>query len=204
MSIDIETLKRVRWHLDWEWLLRAEGIGPGDCVAEVGIGPLEISAVPGMLAAGCEVIAVEPLEMFRAAAMEAARAMGAEDRLLIAEGAVAETGLYPSTVRIEVNGGSSGVAGEWRPTPGCEGSVLVPALDWRRLDRGDLLAMNIDCEGSEHWVLRGMVSTPRLICIELWPQYPQREECLEWLVSRGYECVWTSGPCGETMLWRKG
>jgi hypothetical protein len=201
MKTDIETIARVRWHLDWEWLLRAEGIGSGDAVAEVGIGPLEISAIPGMLAAGCRVLGVEPLAEFGMPAIEHARAIGAADRLVLVGGAVGDPA-GPRSLTIERNGGSSGVEGEWRPTPGSVGRVSVPAVDWAVHDRGHLRAVNIDCEGSEHWVLRGMQSTPRLIGIELWPAYPYRGECLEWLVGRGYECIMTSGPVGETMVWR--
>ena len=53
-------------------------------------------------------------------------------------------------------------------------------------DPGDIDVLNIDCEGMEWAVCSCLRSCPQLIGIELWPAYPHRQACLDWLVAAGY------------------
>lgn len=181
----------VRWAFDWNWI--SKGI-PLQTVCEVGIGPRDISMLPWFeYSSRCRrLIGIDPNPEF----CEWARKMpGAEIR----ECAI---GAEEGVGRLNLNGGSSFLEGNWSPTPAPGADArLVSVQRFDVIDPGDIDLLNVDCEGGERHVFEQMRSTPIIIGVELWHGNPDREWILAWLESRHYQLRATTGPEGETMIW---
>lgn len=73
-------------------------------------------------------------------------------------------------------------------------TVICRTVDY--YDRGDIELLAIDTEGSEWHVIKGLVSRPWLICVEMgWQHYrnPYAEEIRNWMGLQGYRMVETDG-----------
>jgi len=66
------------------------------------------------------------------------------------------------------------------------GTATVPADLFSAFDDGTIDVLNIDCEGSEPFVLAHMVSRPKVIMIELLPDLPSSPESVRLLRDMGY------------------
>lgn len=175
---------------DWRKLIEAMGLQDAP-VCEVGVGPFDISILPYVYDGVAPICAVEPHPV------TAERVRNVFPEVELHECAI---GSEHGTGRLTDNEGSSGLHGAWMPTPG-SGSIEVQVYPFDAIEQGESFGvMNIDCEGGEWDVLRVMESRPELLGIELWPQYPHRDDCLQWLADEGYKLLATSGPCGETMM----
>ncbi len=185
----LETWLRNRWHFDWREFWPGGGL-----VIEVAIGPLDISCLPWYADGATRLIGVEPNPE-----------LAAKARLALPDAAIVEAAIGPAAGRAELvlGGGSSHLAGNWAPTPGGGARVAVDVITFDQIDPGDADLVNIDCEGAEWDVLAAMRSRPAVLGIELWPGYPRRRQCIELLCGWGYRLIATSGPEGETMVWRK-
>jgi len=78
--------------------------------------------------------------------------------------------------------------------PGGTVGVLCRTVDY--YDRGDIDLLAIDTEGSEWPVIKGLVSRPRLICVEMgWQHYlnPHADEIRVWMNAKGYRLAETDG-----------
>lgn len=192
MPMTLEQLQKGRWVIDWGWICRGMAIRT---VCEVGIGPRDISMLPFFRPGkNCQrLIGVEPNPEF----------------LSWAKG-LAGIELFPVAVagasgraRLLLNGGSSFIDGSWSPTPSPNGkSIEVETLPFSEIDPGDIDVLNLDCEGGEWAALSQMKSSPRLIGVEVWRGNPDGAKILDWLGSRRYAPVFSTGPEGETMIWR--
>lgn len=202
---DWQKWKLNRWNVNWQvlvqlarnsgWLKGEEG--RARTVLEVGIGPLDISMLPHIsIYQAHRIVGVEPHPTTLAKAKEAC------PHCHLLHGAIVSPSYKESFVDLQMNpsAGSSALVGGWCPSPS-QGSVIsVPALHFEDVDDGEIDIINIDCEGAEWHVLEQMRSRPALLGIELWNQYPQRSECLNWLAENNYHPLWSSGPEGETLV----
>lgn len=189
---------RARWGMDWRafyQLAKTDNM----TIVEIGIGPLEISALPWFTGDGFKLIGVDPNPDI------ANRARIAMPDAEIHEAAIwSESG---QTLTLEMNGGSSGIEGQWKPTPGKGQTVQVQTKTYAEIlgNRSPAL-LNIDCEGSEHYVLQSIsendLPLPRILGIELWSEYPQAEWCMDWILSRGYRPIFETGPTSETKIFK--
>lgn len=189
-----EQWKTSRWGINW-----SELIGSRDVVTavEVGIGPLEISALPYFVESMVPcVIGIEANPDIAAKAKDALQ--GAE---IINRAVWDVSGIE---ITLNENGGSSAVDGIWCPTRAHSGKQhKVQTIDFADFDSAGIIdVLNIDCEGCEHHVLGRMNSRPELIGIELWPNYPQAGWCEQWLLENNYEPIFATGPMSETHIWR--
>jgi FkbM family methyltransferase len=78
--------------------------------------------------------------------------------------------------------------------PGGTVGVLCRTVDY--YDRGDIDLLAIDTEGSEWPVIQGLISRPRLICVEMgWQHYrnPHADEIRAWMAAQGYRMLETDG-----------
>jgi FkbM family methyltransferase len=66
------------------------------------------------------------------------------------------------------------------------GKVSVQTVPFSDLDDGKIDMLNLDCEGSEWFVLKAMTSRPRFLQIELYSAHGHYREICEWLKSNGY------------------
>ena len=66
------------------------------------------------------------------------------------------------------------------------GKVAVGTAPFGSLDDGEIDLMNLDCEGSEWFVLSGMRSRPRFLQIELYPNHGHHAEISQWIEAEGY------------------
>lgn len=62
----------------------------------------------------------------------------------------------------------------------------VATVPFHTLDDGRIDAINLDCEGSEWFVLSRMFSRPKFLQIELYPRHAHRAQILDWLAANGY------------------
>jgi FkbM family methyltransferase len=196
-----EQWKRARWGINWHVILcgvfGSQWSWPGRlrCFVEVGIGPLDISALPYVVDKGLQVIGIDP----NPACVEAARtAFPLAD---IRQRAVWHTS--GDKVQLTNNQGSSGIVGQWKPSEGGRGTFEAETMRFDEIDTGQIDAINIDCEGCEHIVLEQMASRPQVIGIELWPQYPKAQWCEDWLLREGYRPIFSTGPMSETHIFAK-
>lgn len=188
----LEQFQRGRWLVDWAWICRGRAIRT---VCEVGIGPRDISMLPFFQPGkNCQrLIGVEPNPEFLLWAREMP---GIELHSV----AVAEK---RGKATLLLNGGSSFIRGSWSPTPATgDKSVEVETVPFSEIDTGDIDVLNLDCEGGEWVALSQMKSEPWLIGVEVWSGNPDRERILNWLISSGYVPILSTGPEGETMIWR--
>ena len=178
-----------RWNVDWRVLIAGREVLS---VWEVGVGPLTLSILP-LFPDAVELVGFEPHHELADKAR--AGVPGAVIHELALGDSVRRAGFC-------LNHGSSALLNSWCPTPSEWNGCQVEVSTFDLFDHGEIDVLNIDCEGMEWEVLQRMKSRPALLGIELWPHYPHRNECLEWLWSHGYELVVTTGPEGETMIWR--
>lgn len=181
------TFCRVKWNFDWFFVA-----GPSGVVCEVGIGPADLSALQWFtVGANCtRMIGVEPNPEFWP---------WAETRCELHRCAV---GNQPGKADLMLAAGSSAIRGTFLAKGNHVLSVAVQTFD--TIDPGDIDVLNIDCEGSERHVLDTLVSRPRLIGIEIWPNDPNAAYNRNALERLGYSIVVSSGPEGETQIWSKG
>ena len=80
---------------------------------------------------------------------------------------------------------------DWAPWKGRRGVLRnryrVDCYPFSHWDDGSIDLINIDCEGSEHFVISNMVSRPVLICIEIEESSPNAKYMLDWLDKEGYK-----------------
>jgi FkbM family methyltransferase len=191
-----EQWKKCRWGINWRWIAEPyTRRAYGGTIMEVGIGPLEISALPYFAEMGqsWDIIGIDPNPRI----VEAARTALPYAKI-IEKAVYSESG---HTLQLTDNGGSSGLVGAWKPTEGGSGTFNVQTVAFADVDPGDILILNIDCEGAEHYVLQGLKSRPLIIGIELWPDYPKAGWCTEWLLSHDYRPIFETGPRSETQIW---
>lgn len=187
---------RCRWEFDWRWFAHLVPY-PIRTVAEVGVGPADISCLQWFTAAGpqpncARILAVEPNPEFWP---QVEQRPDAHNVSLIK----AAVGAEPGRARLHLRGGSSALEGTFMQpdTPAIE----VEVMPWKHLDDGQIDVLNLDCEGCEHHVLENLISKPWIIGIEAWPHDPHRRSNLEWLVTHGYRLRASTGPEGETQIW---
>lgn len=77
----------------------------------------------------------------------------------------------------------------------------VPTITFDTIDDGNIDCLNLDCEGNEWVVLQQMISRPRVLMIELWPNNPHLNSIVDWLFNNGYIALFTTGVKGETQVW---
>ena len=86
-------------------------------------------------------------------------------------------------------GGGGGGAGA--PGAGAKarkaGKVPVATVPFSVLDDGEIDLLNLDCEGSEWYVLEKMKSRPRILQVELYPKHGHHREISAWLEAHGYQ-----------------
>lgn len=187
--------KRNRWGFDWR-VICPEPV----YICEVGVGPLSLSMLPYFSDLEPMAFAFEPNPVMANAAREALPWVE-----LVEKAVWSKSGDH---VTLQLNNGSSGIIGQWSPTPGGNGTVQVETVRFGEAvlhTKFDIL--NIDCEGSEHYVLEDIeqfeLPLPRFIGIELWPQYPKAAYCEDWLLRHGYRPIFATGPNSETSIWKK-
>ena len=66
------------------------------------------------------------------------------------------------------------------------GKVTVPTMPFNMIDDGQIDVLNLDCEGSEWFVISNMSSRPLLIQIELYPANNWHRELVAWFAENGY------------------
>lgn len=191
--MNLETLKRVHWHIDTVWLCRSIGFRPR-AVCECGVGPLEIAHLPAFYDIGVCCVGFEPN---RYQFEDAKERMPHADIFNVA---ITET---PRTVSMVLNGGSSYLEGAWAPTPTQGQIVDVEGAPFNLYDYGAFDFLILDNEGHEWTVLQQMISKPRFILIEVWKTHPHATRIYNWLQSKGYKVRISTGPEGETQLWEK-
>jgi FkbM family methyltransferase len=185
-----EHLKSIRWHLDWEWLLRSCNYYPRTFF-ECGVGPLDISGAYQLRNFPTNLVLVEPnRELADAAAVVMPHAT--LHRVAIGD--------KPGRMQLTTNGGSSYLSGTWAPTPVTSGSQEVEVVTFETIDDGTIDAMQLDCEGQEWTVLSAMKSRPRFLSVEIWGEHPHREQIENWLTRNRYQVFFTTGPQGETWI----
>lgn len=188
---------RFRWGMDWHafWELAKTD---NKTIVEIGIGPLEISALPWFP------------ESFNLIGVDPNPDIANRARLAMPDAEIHEAAIWNEsghTITLEMNGGSSGIEGQWKPTPGKGNTVQVQTKTYADILQGRApTLLNIDCEGCEHHVLQSIsdnaLPLPRILGIELWPEYPQAGWCLDWILSRGYRPIFETGPTSETKIYR--
>ena len=67
------------------------------------------------------------------------------------------------------------------------GKVPVATVPFSVLDDGEIDLLNLDCEGSEWYVLEKMKSRPRILQVELYPKHGHHREISAWLEAHGYQ-----------------
>ena len=190
-----EQWKRARWGFRWDRIAKAYNIPEGAEIVEVGVGPLDISILPYFSGHGFRLTGIDPNPEICATARA-----GMPDVTIIEKAVYCESG---HILQLSNNSGSSGIIGEWMPTTGGKGAFDVETIDFAEIDSGNIAILNVDCEGSEHYVLEALKSRPTLIGIELWPQYPKAQWCENWLLDNGYSPIFATGPQSETQIWEK-
>lgn len=73
------------------------------------------------------------------------------------------------------------------------GKVPVSTVPFSEVDDGQIDLINIDCEGSEWFVLKTMVSRPRFLQIEFYKNHGYYNEITQWLADNNYKAVATWG-----------
>lgn len=66
------------------------------------------------------------------------------------------------------------------------GKVAISTVTFDMIDDGEVDMLNLDCEGSEWFVLKNMVSRPRFLQVELHKGNPHRQTMLDWIAANGY------------------
>ena len=192
---DFAHVRRVRWHMDWAWILKSARFRPRT-FCECGVGPLEISAAAEVYRLGLadKFTLIEPNPQLADAA-QAAMPYADVHRFAI--------GLDPApgaTMTLRLNGGSSYLDGTWAPTPSDGQTVVVDVRPFTAVDTGSIDALVLDCEGQEYSVLRRMRSRPRYLSVEIWRSHPEAEDIFQWLANNDYRPLFSTGPEGETIL----
>lgn len=67
------------------------------------------------------------------------------------------------------------------------GKVPVATVPFSVVDDGEIDLLNLDCEGSEWFVLEKMTSRPRILQIELYAKHGHHSEISGWLEANGYQ-----------------
>ena len=185
--------KHVKWNFDW---LALSKLAP-ECrkVCEVGIGSLDISILPWFAETDVQIIGVDPNPELAEAARRALPNAVIHERAIWADSC--------SEVTLYLDGGRSHVDGLWSPGKNGHRSIQVKTLAFSDIDDGSIDILNIDCEGGEWFVLSQLLSRPHLIGIELWDGYPNKNDCENWLISHGYRPLISSGPTGETWIFKR-
>ena len=187
--------------INWNLILAADA-RPIRTACEVGVGPLDISMLPYFSEGysgswACDrLIGVEPEPV----AAAAARLIGNAE---ITEAAITDGRTKAILVMAD---GSSYISGTWKPTEFMTAlpAVVVKGIGFADIDDGKIDVLNIDCEGAEWLVLQSLVNRPRIIGIEVWPQHPDAQRILGWLLDEGYEIALKCGPMEETQVWFMG
>lgn len=73
------------------------------------------------------------------------------------------------------------------------GKVSVRTVKFDTVDDGKIDILNLDCEGSEWFVLENMRSRPFLLQIELYAEHGYYDEITAWLIENNYELAGTWG-----------
>ncbi len=73
------------------------------------------------------------------------------------------------------------------------GKIAVPTMPFNLVDDGEIDILNLDCEGSEWFVLVNLLSRPRIIQIELYPENHYAKQIKAWMQDNGYQSVGTWG-----------
>lgn len=189
-----EDWKRNRWGFDWRAICPAP-----IAICEVGVGPLSLSMLPYYDDLKPTAYAIEPNPAMASACRRALPWVNLTEKAVWSKSG--------DHVTLQLNNGSSGITGQWCPTPGGQGTVQVEttrfsdSVSWVPLD-----ILNLDCEGSEHYALEDIeefnMPRPRYIGIELWPRYPKAAYCEQWLLRNKYRPIFATGPSSETSIWR--
>lgn len=66
------------------------------------------------------------------------------------------------------------------------GKVAVSTIPFTLVDDGKIDLINLDCEGSEWFVLKNMVSRPAFLQIEIYEKHGHYREIMAWLEENGY------------------
>lgn len=135
---------------------------------------------------------IEPDPLMAAAAAKA---------LPWAEIAQVAIGDQPGRVNLRRLNGSSYITGiPWAPAFDAMRAkarrarkIPVEAVRFSDLDDGRIDVLNLDCEGSEWYVLKHLVSRPELIQIELYRKHGHFDEITAWLAENGYAKIRTWG-----------
>ena len=69
------------------------------------------------------------------------------------------------------------------------GKVPVQTAPFSSVDDGEIDMINIDCEGSEWFVLETMISRPLILQIEFYKNHGYYDEIVQWLKDNNYEPV---------------
>ena len=192
---DFDHVRRVRWHMDWAWLLKTAQFRPRT-FCECGVGPLDIAAAPEVYRLGLadKVMVVEPNPVLADAAKEAM------PWAVIHRVAIGFDPQPGETMKLQLNGGSSYLQGTWAPTPTEGDLVEVTVCGFASIDDASIDAMVLDCEGQEYSVLRRMRSRPRFLSVEVWKSHPEANDIYQWLSNNSYRPLFSTGPEGETVL----
>jgi FkbM family methyltransferase len=180
--------------IDLAKILKARHLPAPRVIWEVGANhPNQVHVAPLIPAAG-RVDLFEPHPYF---AGELRKAFAAQSKVTIHEIALSDQS-GPRVLRDD--GCSSYLDGVASPRasvgvpPGGTVGVLCRTVDY--YDRGDIDLLAIDTEGSEWPVIQGLISRPRLICVEMgWQHYrnPHADEIRAWMAAQGYRLTETDG-----------
>lgn len=80
------------------------------------------------------------------------------------------------------------------------GKVRVKTLPFCAVDDGEIDLMNLDCEGSEWFVLKNMISRPAILQIELYQEHANYAEIQQWLDVNAYMAHATWGNANRIMF----